>query len=113
MYSLQGVCPGLTHEQKIGVSYYKPQYETHETGSVNKRPASPKTNVVVITPDANPPDLVNNGSLEESNKTETGNPSPKTDAVLISSDANPTYLVNNESLEESEKPEKGNLTFEQ
>ena len=113
MYSLQGVCPGLTHEQKIGVSYYKPQYETQETSSVNKRPASPKTNVVVITPDANPPDLVNDGSLEESNKTETGNLSPKTDVVVIASDANPTYLVNNESLEESEKPEKGNPTFEQ
>lgn len=79
LYVLQGLCRGLTHGQKIGVTYFEPQFKTKDVSSVDKREAnvaSHKSPVVVISSDANPTYVENNnGSLEESSKTEMDNQS--------------------------------------
>ncbi|XP_056696051.1 alpha-mannosidase I MNS4 isoform X2 [Spinacia oleracea] len=76
---VKGLCRGLTHGQKIGVTYFEPQFKTKDVSSVDKREAnvaSHKSPVVVISSDANPTYVENNnGSLEESSKTEMDNQS--------------------------------------
>ncbi|KMS98768.1 hypothetical protein BVRB_3g068450 [Beta vulgaris subsp. vulgaris] len=74
--SVKGTCPGLSHGQKIGVSYFKPQ-KTQEVVSVNRREASLKSKVVVIASDTSSTDMVNDGTPKESSKNERGNQSPE------------------------------------
>uniref|UniRef100_A0A803MN72 alpha-1,2-Mannosidase n=1 Tax=Chenopodium quinoa TaxID=63459 RepID=A0A803MN72_CHEQI len=71
-----GFCRGLNHGQKIGVSFVKPQFKAQEVVSVDNRvanTASSKSNIVVSSPAY----TESNGSLEESSKSEMGNPSPQ------------------------------------
>lgn len=77
---VKGLCRGLTHGQKIGVSYFKSQVKIREGSSMTKREASPKSNVVVVASDTthvSPTYMENNGSLEESNNSEVENQSPE------------------------------------
>ncbi|XP_021738294.1 alpha-mannosidase I MNS4-like isoform X1 [Chenopodium quinoa] len=73
---VKGFCRGLNHGQKIGVSFVKPQFKAQEVVSVDNRvanTASSKSNIVVSSPAY----TESNGSLEESSKSEMGNPSPQ------------------------------------
>ncbi|KAL2923921.1 Alpha-mannosidase I MNS4, partial [Bienertia sinuspersici] len=72
---VKGLCQGLTHEQMVGVSYFKPYFKTEDIRFVYENSVSCQSNVFVIASSANPSEPVNNGSLEELN-TELENQSP-------------------------------------
>uniref|UniRef100_A0A7C9E9Z4 alpha-1,2-Mannosidase n=1 Tax=Opuntia streptacantha TaxID=393608 RepID=A0A7C9E9Z4_OPUST len=78
--SIKGFCPGLTHGQKFGVSYFTPVLKTQEAGVANKGAASSKSNAVIVLSDASPEDVVPedknaDGWVEEPTKNNTENQS--------------------------------------
>ncbi|KAK9664648.1 hypothetical protein RND81_14G058300 [Saponaria officinalis] len=50
---VKGVCPGLTHGQKFGISYVEPQYKTQDTSSTKQQADYPGNTEMAVSSDVN------------------------------------------------------------
>ena len=57
LFCLQGVCPGLTHGQKFGISYISPSHRAHEDDSRDQgEQANAESHSIVVVQNQNTDD---------------------------------------------------------